>query len=103
MLVHPQYDRDGPKSFVELSEGFGGWFARVCENDHETFYQFRRERDAIAFADTQRMRLGLPCRPLERTNGDRATRKIGQMADVLRTSGLGRFLRQAGTRISKWK
>lgn len=100
MLVHPQYDSKCPS--VELSEGFGGWFARVCENDHETFYQFRRERDAIAFADTQRMRLGLPCRPLERTNGHRAIGRISQIADVLRTSGLGRLLRQAGTRIGKW-
>ncbi|MGX5827910.1 hypothetical protein [Mesorhizobium sp. 43Arga] len=105
MLVHPQYDSDCPKAAVELSEGFGGWFARVCENDHETFYQFRRERDAIAFADTQRMRLGLPRPPLERTasDGHGAIGKIGQIAGVLRTGRLGRFLQQAGARIGRWK
>lgn len=104
MLVHPQYD-DCPKAFVELSEGFGGWFARVCENDEETFYQFRRERDAIAFADTQRMRLGLPCPPLERTasDGHGAIGKTSQIADVLRTGGLGLYLQRAGTHINRWK
>ncbi|TPK63519.1 FkbM family methyltransferase [Mesorhizobium sp. B2-4-19] len=103
MLVHPQYDGDCPKTSVELSEGFGGWFARVCENDQETFYQFRRERDAIAFADTQRMRLGLPCPPLERTasNGLRATGKISRAADILRTRGLGRFLQLSTLSLSE--
>lgn len=105
MLVYPQYDSDCPKAAVELSEGFGGWFARVCENDEETFYQFRRERDAIAFADTQRMRLGLPCPPLERTasDGHGAIGKTSQIADVLRTGGLGRYLQRAGTHINRWK
>lgn len=96
MLVHPRYDGDWPIASVELSEGFGGWFVRVCENDQETFHQFRRERDAIAFADTQRMRLELPCLPLARTasNSHKAIRKISQIADVLRATG---------TQISRWK
>ncbi|BAB49245.1 mlr2012 [Mesorhizobium japonicum MAFF 303099] len=103
MLVHPQYDSNCPKTSVEVSEGFGGWFARICEDDQETFHQFRRERDAIAFADTQRMRLGLPCPPLERTasSGHKAIRKINQIADVLRTRGLGRFLQLSTLSLSE--
>lgn len=93
MPVHPRYDSGCLKTSVELSEGFGGWFVRVCENDQEIFHQFRRERDAIAFAGTQRKRLGLP-RPPERAaaDGRKTVGKINQIANVLRTRGLGRFV-----------
>ncbi|TPM94471.1 FkbM family methyltransferase [Mesorhizobium sp. B2-1-3A] len=103
MPVHPQYDSGCPKTSVDLSEGFGGWFVRVCENDQEIFHQFRRERDAIAFADTQRKRLGLPRPPSERAapDGHKAIRKINQIAHVLRTKGPGRFLQLSTLSLSE--
>ncbi|WP_246676980.1 FkbM family methyltransferase [Mesorhizobium sp. B2-4-15] len=103
MPVPTEYDAGCSKTSVELSEGFEGWFARVCEGGQETFHEFRRERDAVAFAHTQRMRLGLPCPPLERTayGSGKAIRKINQIADVLRTNRFGRLLQLSALSLSE--
>jgi hypothetical protein len=44
---------------VELVESFGEWFVRVVENGVEQVASFVAESFALAFAEGQRVRLGL--------------------------------------------
>jgi hypothetical protein len=44
---------------VEVVEACGEWFVRVVEYGKETITSFELETFAIAFADGQRIRLGL--------------------------------------------
>ena len=44
---------------VELIEACGEWFVRVVEEDQELTRSFEIESFALAFAEGQRMRLGL--------------------------------------------
>lgn len=46
-------------SVVELLECDDAWFVRVVENGKETINTFELELFAVAFAEDQRMRLGL--------------------------------------------
>ncbi|UVK44921.1 FkbM family methyltransferase [Mesorhizobium sp. AR07] len=99
----PRYDDDRFETCVELSKGFGGWFVRLCEDGRETFHEFKRERQAIAFADAQRKRIGLPPQPLEGAAFDshKAVGTIRRSANVLRTEGLGRFLQLSVSSLSE--
>lgn len=44
---------------VEVVEACGEWFVRVVEEDQELTGSFDLESHALAFAERQRMRLGL--------------------------------------------
>ena len=44
---------------VEVVEACGEWFVRVVEEDQELTRSFELESYALAFAEGQRMRLGL--------------------------------------------
>ncbi|RXT33852.1 hypothetical protein B5V01_32770 [Mesorhizobium erdmanii] len=44
---------------VEVVEACGEWFVRVVEEDQELTRSFEIESFALAFAEGQRMRLGL--------------------------------------------
>jgi len=44
---------------VEVVEACGEWFVRVVEEDQELTRSFEIEPFALAFAESQRMRLGL--------------------------------------------
>jgi hypothetical protein len=44
---------------VEVVEACGEWFVRVVEEDQEQTRSFEIESYALAFAEGQRMRLGL--------------------------------------------
>ena len=44
---------------VEVVEACGEWFVRVVEEDQELTRSFEIEAFALAFAEGQRMRLGL--------------------------------------------
>jgi len=44
---------------VEITESLGEWFVRVVENGAEQVFSFVIESFAIAYAEGQRMRLGL--------------------------------------------
>lgn len=45
---------------VEVVEACGEWFVRVVEEDQELTRSFEMESFALAFAEGQRRRLGLP-------------------------------------------
>jgi hypothetical protein len=47
------------KPSVEVVEACGEWFVRVVEEDEELTRSFVLESFALAFAEGQRMRLGL--------------------------------------------
>jgi hypothetical protein len=44
---------------IEVVEACGEWFVRVVEDDQELTRSFELESFALAFAEGQRMRLGL--------------------------------------------
>ena len=44
---------------VEVVEACGEWFVRVVEDDQELIQSFEIESFALAFAEGQRLRLGL--------------------------------------------
>ncbi len=44
---------------VEITESLGEWFVRVIENGAEQIFSFVMESFATAYAEGQRMRLGL--------------------------------------------
>ena len=44
---------------VEITESLGEWFVRVVENGAEQVFSFVMESFATAYAEGQRMRLGL--------------------------------------------
>lgn len=44
---------------IEVVEACGEWFVRVVENDQELTRTFEMEAFALAYAEGQRMRLGL--------------------------------------------
>jgi hypothetical protein len=46
-------------TYVEVVEACGEWFVRVVEQGNETTTSFELETFAMAFADGQRIRLGL--------------------------------------------
>ena len=45
---------------VEVVEAYGEWFVRVVEDDEEITRTFVLESLALAYAEGQRRRLGLP-------------------------------------------
>lgn len=47
-------------SFVQVGESIGEWFVRIVENGDVTVFQsFGAEERALAYADDQRIRIGL--------------------------------------------
>ena len=46
-------------TFIEVVECAGEWFVRVVEQGHENVYSFELEALARAYAEGQRVRLGL--------------------------------------------
>ena len=50
-------EANSPK--IELVEACGEWFVRVIENGHASTTTFELETFAMAFAEGQRIRLGL--------------------------------------------
>jgi hypothetical protein len=46
-------------TFIELVEAGGEWFVRVVEAGHEFVLSFELESFALAYAESQRIRLGL--------------------------------------------
>ena len=45
---------------VEISQSLGEWVVRIVTTDGNTYSRaFERESDAVAFAEDQRLRLGL--------------------------------------------
>ncbi len=48
------------KPCVEVVEACGEWFVRVVEEDQELTRSFEIEAFALAYAEGQRRRLGLP-------------------------------------------
>lgn len=45
--------------YIEVVEACGEWFVRVVENDKDLTRTFEMEAFALAYAEGQRMRLGL--------------------------------------------
>ena len=50
---------DNIQPCVEVVEAYGEWFVRVVEEHQELTRSFEIESSALAFAEDQRMRLGL--------------------------------------------
>jgi hypothetical protein len=50
---------DSVRPCVEVVEACGEWFVRVVEEDQEITRSFELESFALAFAEGQRIRLGL--------------------------------------------
>ena len=46
-------------TFIEILECSGEWFVRVVEDGRETISSFELESFALAYAESQRIRLGL--------------------------------------------
>lgn len=56
MLGHPNVL---PLTTVELASSLGEWFVRITNQGASTVHSFERERPALAFAEKQRIRLGV--------------------------------------------
>lgn len=55
---HP-FPASSLRNVVEVIESFGEWFVRVIENGVEQIASFVIESFAVAYAEGQRLRLGL--------------------------------------------
>jgi len=60
MSASSEKTRVHEKDAVEITEAYGEWFVRIVQNGCEHVASFEIEAYARAYAEGQRLRLGLP-------------------------------------------
>jgi hypothetical protein len=59
MVQHLQTCLNGSPTCIELTEAYGEWFVRIVKDGQATVLSFELESFAVAYAEGQRLRLGL--------------------------------------------